>query len=75
MAKKEKEADQEIEQPWKEKIKFSALDPKFKVVQIPGQGQLRRFKCEYNLDSFGLRNPQIPGPNSRIKQHTRRSSI
>ena len=35
----------EIEQPWKEKIKtkFSTVDPKFKVVHIPGQGQLRRF--------------------------------
>ena len=33
------------EQPWKEKIKtkFSTVDPKFKVVHIPGQGQLRRF--------------------------------
>ena len=45
----------EIEQPWKEKIKtkegkFSTVDPKFKVVHIPGQGQLRRFNCESRLN-------------------------
>ena len=45
----------EIEQPWKEKIKtkegkFSAVDPKFKVVQIPGLTQLRRFEGSKNLE-------------------------
>ena len=46
---------QEIEQPWKEKIKtkegkFSAVDPKFKVVHIPGLTQLRRFEGSKNLE-------------------------
>ena len=45
---------QEIEQPWKEKIKtnegkvvFLAVDPKFKMCQ--GQ-PLRRYQCTGNLD-------------------------
>ena len=45
----------EIEQPWKEKIKtkegkFSAVDPKFKVVHIPGLTQIRRFEGLENLE-------------------------